>query len=164
MLARNIARRGCSRKISQLPQIHRPKILALSPPLPLTQLIIEHFVLRPATNRTRRSSDHDCSPSMPALQESEPAKERGRYRRQICAPTTVALANRLRQTAIVRAALARKRTGQQRARTRHGMPSTSWIGLSSLRHVILATMRNIENFIAQLLETLQAKIKRKSNL
>lgn len=38
-----------------------------------------------------------------------PWEKEGEYRRQICAPTTSA--NRLRQTAIVRAALARKRMG-----------------------------------------------------
>lgn len=86
MLARDIVMVACSKFLNfhLFATPFRDSSLFLF--LPLTQLIIEHFVLRPATTRTRRSSVHDCSPSMPALQESEAAKERGRYRWQISVP------------------------------------------------------------------------------
>lgn len=63
-----VAGRLFARNFSIFAKIHRSEI----PSRPIS--VIEHFVLRPATTRTRRSSDHDCSPSMPAHQESEPAK------------------------------------------------------------------------------------------
>lgn len=82
MLARNIAHRWplvCAKFLDRHENLPLQNSLSLS-----SDLIIEHFMLRPATTRTHRSSDHDCSPSMPAHQEN--AKKRGRYRRQICCP------------------------------------------------------------------------------
>jgi len=60
-----------------------------------------------------------------APQERAREGKGGRYRRQICAPTTVALANRLWQTTIVCAALAWKRTTTPGYRLRGPLSLTS---------------------------------------
>lgn len=89
-----------SRKISQFSRIYRSKTLSPSPP------INNRALCAPTDDDSYppiiRSRLQPFDAGAPGERAHEGKRE---YRRQICTPTTVANANRLRQTAIVRAAL-----------------------------------------------------------
>lgn len=70
-------------------------------------------VLRSTTNRTHRSSDHDCSPSMPAFSR-QPDTEKGDIIGGISGPPTTSANGAALTAAIVRTALAWKRKERDR--------------------------------------------------
>lgn len=72
-------------------RIHCSEFLRISPNLSLSHSLDNRALCAPTPIRTRWASDHDCSPSVPVLRESETRereRRRGKYRRQKSLPPT----------------------------------------------------------------------------